>query len=180
MAIPHSRVRAPPRSLPDLHVWYASCRHVGAFSTPSDPLIIDYVDKHYGITAEDKESMILALRHRERVRRICLLVPVRNLQKVVAAIDKEFPALDYLNIGPPTGHNTILMTSQNIPSAASTPPHTQEHGLSYRVFMGYVCSRLSRALARLPIRLLSPHSLTPAFQHASDGGSWDHLSLPSY
>ena len=95
-------------SLPRLYVWYASCRHVGGFSTPSDPLVIDYVDKHHDITAEYEESMILALRHRERVRRVYLLVPVRNSQKVVAAIDKEFLALDYLYIGPPTGHNTTL------------------------------------------------------------------------
>ena len=78
-----------------------------AYSRPL-PLIIDHVDKHHDITAEDEESIILALRHRECVRCICLLIPVPNSQKLVAAIDKEFLALDYLYIGPPTKHNTIL------------------------------------------------------------------------
>jgi len=68
----------------------------------------DYIDKYHDITAKDEESIILALRHRERVRRIRLLMPVRDLHKLIAAIDKEFPALDYLFIGPPTRHNTIL------------------------------------------------------------------------
>lgn len=60
------------------------------------PLIIDYVDKRQDITAEDEQCIILALQHRDRVRRIRVLIPVPNLQKLIAAKDKAFPALGYL------------------------------------------------------------------------------------
>jgi len=74
--------------------------------SPPFPLVIDHVDQSRPITAEDEEQIMLALQHPDRVRRIRLLVPTQNLQKFIAAMDKEFPILEYLHIGPLTYNNT--------------------------------------------------------------------------
>jgi hypothetical protein len=65
--------------------------------SPPLPLVIDYHD--HDITAEDEESISLALEHRERVRRIRLTIPVPKLQKLIMAIDGEYPLLEYLILG---------------------------------------------------------------------------------
>ena len=104
------------------------------------PLIIDYVDKHHDITAEDEESIILAFRRRKRVRRIRLLMPAPNLhlQKLVAAIDKEFLELDNLYVGPPTKHNTILRLPDTFRAPHLRHLILMNNGLSYGVFITYV------------------------------------------
>ena len=70
--------------------------------SPPFPLIIEYVDRAREITAEDREGIILALRwqHRDRVRRIRLRIHIPNLQKVLLAIDHEFPMLEYMYFEP--------------------------------------------------------------------------------
>jgi len=73
--------------------------------SPPLPLIIDHVDRSRPITAEDEEQIMLALQYHNRIRRIRLLVPGWNLQKFIAAIDKEFPILEYLYIKPLTYNN---------------------------------------------------------------------------
>ncbi|KAH9981817.1 hypothetical protein BJV74DRAFT_887322 [Russula compacta] len=69
--------------------------------SPPLPLTIDYIDQSHNITAEDEEGIMLALRHRDRVRRIRLQIPVPNLQKLLMTINDEFPMLEYLYIRPP-------------------------------------------------------------------------------
>jgi hypothetical protein len=51
---------------------------------------------------------MLALQHRDRIRRIYLHLPIPSLQKLIPAIDDEFPMLDYLCMAPPAKHNTQL------------------------------------------------------------------------
>jgi hypothetical protein len=51
--------------------------------SPPLPLIIDRVDKNHCVNAADEERIILALRHRDRVRRIRLLMPIANMQKLI-------------------------------------------------------------------------------------------------
>ena len=63
--------------------------------SPPLPLTVDY-DSEDGITAEDEEGIFLALEQRHRVRHLRLELPVQNLQKLVMAIDEEFPILEYL------------------------------------------------------------------------------------
>ena len=63
--------------------------------SPPLPLTVDYRSKD-GITLEDERGILLALEQRHRVRHLRLLVPVRNLQRLVTAIDEEFPILEYL------------------------------------------------------------------------------------
>jgi hypothetical protein len=77
--------------------------------SPPLPLIIDLAGKPYKITPEDEEGITCALRQRDRVRRIRLHIPVPVLQKLLAAIDGEFPLLEYLFISPLAKHNTGLI-----------------------------------------------------------------------
>ena len=63
--------------------------------SPHLPLVIDYVDPNHDIAAEEEE-IIFALEQRDRVRRVRLDVPLPNLQKLIMAIDGEYPVLEYL------------------------------------------------------------------------------------
>ncbi|KAF8502390.1 hypothetical protein F5888DRAFT_1191098 [Russula emetica] len=62
--------------------------------SPPLPIVIDYRDDD--ITAEDEEAIILALEQRDRVRRIRFNLPVLQLQKLMMAIDGEYPILENL------------------------------------------------------------------------------------
>jgi hypothetical protein len=76
--------------------------------SPPLSLVIGHHHPDQELTAEDEEGITLALQHRDRVKCIYLRLPVLSLQKVITAIDGEFPALEYLHIGPPTTHDTRL------------------------------------------------------------------------
>ena len=76
--------------------------------SPPLPLAIIHYNRHYGLTAADEEGIILALQHRNRVQRITLHMSVMSVQKLVTAMDGEFPALKVLDIWPPAQHNTPL------------------------------------------------------------------------
>ena len=69
--------------------------------SPPLPLVIDYnVEEYHDITAEDEEGMIFALKQRDRVRRVRLLMPVTILRKLIMIIDEEYPILEYIVIMP--------------------------------------------------------------------------------
>ena len=85
--------------------------------SPPLPLIIYHNHPNRDLTAEDEEGIVLALQHRDRVRRIRLEMPVASLQKVITAIDDRFPVLEFLDIGPPAKHNTRLI----LPSTFEAP-----------------------------------------------------------
>ena len=82
--------------------------------SPPFPLVIDLVDQNRSIPAEDEEQIMLTLQHRDRVRRIRLLVPAQNSQKFIAAIDKEFPILEYLYIRPPIFNNIGFVVPETL------------------------------------------------------------------
>ena len=67
--------------------------------SPPLPLVIDY--KGTGITAEDEKAIMHALEQRDRVRRIRFNLPVPELQKIIMAIDGEYPILEYLILADP-------------------------------------------------------------------------------
>jgi len=75
---------------------------------PAFPLVVDYSVENHNLTADDEQGIMLALRHRNRVRRIRLKIHVLNLQKLITTLDDQFPMLEYLHIGPPTRHDTCL------------------------------------------------------------------------
>jgi len=77
--------------------------------SPRLPLIIDYIDQGYSVTADEEAGIVLALQQRDRVLRIRLVMPVPNLQRLIMAMDGEFPILEHLYIGPPTKHTTGLI-----------------------------------------------------------------------
>lgn len=83
------------------------------------PLTVDYRGG-YGITAEDDEELLLALEHwhRDRIRHLRLVLP---LQKLVIAIDEEFPTLKYLIVDPWTNDSMALMLPETL--QAPNPRH---------------------------------------------------------
>jgi hypothetical protein len=68
--------------------------------SPPLPLVIDYSIQR-DITAEDEEGAIFALKQRDRVRRVRLQMPAADLQKLIVAMDEEYPILEFLVITPP-------------------------------------------------------------------------------
>jgi hypothetical protein len=84
--------------------------------SPPLPLVIDYEDTD--VTAEDEEAIILALAQRDRVRRIRFTIPVLKLQKLIMAIDGEYPVLEYLVLADlPEEKRTVLF----LPETLQTP-----------------------------------------------------------
>ena len=81
--------------------------------SPPLPLVIDY--RNHDITAEDEEAILLALAQRDRVRRIRLDIPVLQLQKLIMAIDGEYPILVYLILADlPEDKSTILTLPETL------------------------------------------------------------------
>jgi len=70
------------------------------------PLTIDHLDEKRDVTAESREGILLALKHRGRVHRIRLRMSIPNLKKLVVAMDGEFPLLEHLYIMPTARNNT--------------------------------------------------------------------------
>jgi hypothetical protein len=68
-----------------------------AYSPPL-PLIIYYLDIDFQTTAEDEDGILLALEHRDRVCRIGLSMPASSLQKIIMALDDQFPVLERMYI----------------------------------------------------------------------------------
>ncbi|KAH9955481.1 hypothetical protein BC827DRAFT_1158220 [Russula dissimulans] len=63
----------------------------------------------HSITTEDEEGIKLVLQYHDHVHHIRLLIPLPNLQKVIVALDNEFPILEWLYIQPPTKENASLI-----------------------------------------------------------------------
>ena len=81
--------------------------------SPPLPLVIDYPDEDRDITED--EGAILALKHRDRVRHVRLIIPVTSLQKLIAAMDEEYPILEYLIIVPPLEDtSTVLILPETL------------------------------------------------------------------
>ena len=70
--------------------------------SPPFPIIIDHFHTDNGdyMTANDVEGIILALEHRDRVRRIRLRTSILIMEKVIVPMDGEFPMLEYLCLAP--------------------------------------------------------------------------------
>ena len=86
-----------------------------AHSPPAIPLIIDHFEDEYqDLTAEDERGIIFALQHRDRVRRVRLLKPTPILQKLVIALDGEFPILEFLSIWHQRYHDPVIEQIANL------------------------------------------------------------------
>ena len=81
------------------------------------PLMIDYDGLNCDLATEDEEGIMLALQHRDRLRCIRLEMPVLTLEKFLAAMDGEFPILEFLQIEPPMDPDSGLI----LPSTFQAP-----------------------------------------------------------
>ena len=81
--------------------------------SPPLPLTVDYQSEN-GITAEDEEGLLLALEQRDRVLHLRLRLPVPELQRLIMAINEEFPILEYLIVHPWTNDGTVLMLPETL------------------------------------------------------------------
>ena len=124
--------------------------------SPPLPLTIDYRSDH-GITAEDEEGILFALEQRHRVRHIRLVSPVQSLRKLIMAIDKEFPILEYLIVDPPMKDSTALM----LPETLQTP---NLHHLMLRGFASPIRSRLHPTAVDLVKLSLITNNVSAYFQ----------------
>jgi len=77
---------------------------------PPLPLAINYVDKNRELTKEDERGILLALQRRRRILRVRLCIPVSNLEKVILAIDGEFPMLKYLFIKSLADDKSVMLS----------------------------------------------------------------------
>ncbi|KAI0270370.1 hypothetical protein BGY98DRAFT_1179786 [Russula aff. rugulosa BPL654] len=74
-----------------------------------------FVHMDKDITAEEEEAIMLALEQRDRVRRIRFGMPVLKLQKLIMAIDGEYPILEYLILWvPPKEKSTVLILPETL------------------------------------------------------------------
>ena len=127
--------------------------------SPRLPLILDYLDQNHDLTAEDEEGIFLALRHRDRVRRIRLRMSVLKLQKLVNALDGEFPILEYLYVMPQqyrrpllVGHDVSLILPETFRA-----PHLCRLLLSrFAVPIGSPLLRTMENLVTLSLSLIPP------------------------
>ena len=76
---------------------------------PPFPLVFDYFKATRDITTEDEEGIFLALKRHDRVRRIRLSNAGTIMQKFVAAMDEEYPILEYLIIRTPTQYTGTVL-----------------------------------------------------------------------
>ena len=89
-------------------------------NSPPLPLIINHSDGDHSISTEDEEGVILALRHRDRVRRVRLEKRIPTLQKLIIALDGVFPILEYLLITNQR-HDRPTAVNLNLPETFRAP-----------------------------------------------------------
>src|SRR6267154_4196898 len=147
--------------------------------SPPLPLIIDYEDTD--ITAEDEEAIILALAQRDRVRRIRFYIPVLQPQKLIMAIDGEYPILEYLILwDPPEDRSTVSV----LPEALQTP-HLCHLAIDCSIpvpirspLLGTAAGLVNSILDYTTHSLPADCSAPMAFIDASAGDAPDLLLLP--
>jgi hypothetical protein len=128
--------------------------------SPPLPLIIGFNHPAHELTAEDEKGILYTLQQRDRVQCIYLQLPVLSLQKLIINIDGEFPALQYLFIGPPTEHDAQLALPPTFEA-----PHLRRLSLSY--FASQIGSSLlstSTGLVRLLLDWIHPST----YPHPND------------
>ena len=85
--------------------------------SPPLPLVVEYLedDDDADIT---EQAIILALEQRDRVRRIRLYLPVLKLQKLIMAMEGEYPILEYLILADPLSDTRTVLI---LPETLETP-----------------------------------------------------------
>ena len=121
--------------------------------SPHLPLVVDYYERSRDITTDDEEGIIFALKQRERVLR--LRTPVTNLQKFIAAMDDEYPILEFLVIElPAEDKSTILIFPETLQA-----PHLRSLGL-VGLALPIACPLLTTAVGLVTLNLYMVHPST--------------------
>jgi hypothetical protein len=126
--------------------------------SPPLPLVIDY--SSLDMTAEDEDGTILALKQRDRVRRVRFRVPVTSLQKLIEAMDDEYPILEYLIISLLVDDNSSVLIFPETLQA----PHLRQ--LTLRGFALPIGSQLLTTavnLVTLSLLMVNPSVLSTYF-----------------
>ena len=122
--------------------------------SPPLPLVIDY--EYKAITTEDEEAIILALAHRDRVRRIRLTLPVLILRKFIMAIDGEYPILEYLLLeDSPKARSTVLILPETLQI-----PHLRQLAIEGSIRIPIRSPLLGTAASLVVLHIRSCHSST--------------------
>ena len=103
--------------------------------SPPLSLVVDYLQEYRDITAEDEDGIILALKQRDRIR---LQMSSTSLQKLIGAIDEEYPILEY-----------FIMHSEDPSSILIFPENFQAPHL-YHLVLGGFTFQLDLDYSRLP------------------------------
>ena len=120
--------------------------------SPPLPLVIDF--ESGDITTEDEEEIILALAQRDRVRRIRLDIPALKLQKLIMAIDGEYPILEYLILGSvPKENRTVAILPETLEA-----PHLRHLAFDCSVPIRF--QLLTTAVGLVTLHLALHHSST--------------------
>jgi hypothetical protein len=118
--------------------------------SPPLPLVVDYNNDN--ITAEDEEAILLALEQRDRVHRIRLGISVLQLQKLIMAIDGEYPILECLFLGdPPKDNSTVLILPETLEA-----PHLRHVGIMCSIPIRFRLLTTSVGLVTLCLALRHP------------------------
>jgi hypothetical protein len=122
--------------------------------SPPLPLIIDYdAGEHYDdIPTEDEKGIFLSLEQRDRVRRIRLRLRTPILQKLIMAINEEYPILEYLILVPPQERNTILI----LPETLQAPNLRHIMLAGFALPMGYRLITTAVGLVTICLAFLHP------------------------
>ncbi len=102
--------------------------------SPPLPLIIDHLDQHDDVTAEDEEGIVYALQHRDRVRRIRLLKPIPVLERLIITLDGEYPILECLLIEHQLFQRPVTWRNRNL----NLPETFRAPHLRHLVLMNFV------------------------------------------
>jgi len=131
--------------------------------SPPFPLFINLNTEIYHPTTEDEERIMLALQHRDRVRRIRLQVPIQSLHNLITAIDGEFPVLEYLHIAPSSERDAHF----TLPSTFEAP-HLRHLWLDHFTSpMGSLSFTTAVGLVSVVLRWIYP-SAYPGYPHPDD------------
>ena len=123
--------------------------------SPPLPLVVGYFSKFHQLTTEDEEGIILALKQRDRVRRVRLSNSVTIMQKLLVAMDEEYPILEYLYIMLTLSDNSSILT---IPETLQAPHLRQLTLRGFALPMG--SGLLTSAVGLVTLNLVMIHPST--------------------
>jgi hypothetical protein len=189
----------------NLHLFFTNGAPVAdmLMHSPPLPLVISYTDRHRMITAEDEENIQLALQYGDRVHHINLVLPASSLQRLIMAINGQFPILDRINIISSTINtaldlprtfrapllHTFALRTASLP--IGSPLLTTTVGLVILVLEdipssayfppSHILTRLSlmHQLEKLVIRFHSPLPSSDIEPQLSDASVMAHITLPN-